>query len=203
MAGLMAAKIRTNMDSKKVSYAFPDGREYVGEVLNNLPNGQGTMTFANGDVYEGTWKDGNMDGKGTYRFYDVEKDKFISEYVGDFRSNKIEGEGKRTYADKTVYIGTWQNDMRTGNGAAWFKDGSYFYGIWKFDQMIRGLLHLSSGDIYDGEIKNGLFNGFGKYICVEDGSVFEGLFKDGKPLKGVKIFANETIERIAESDTQI
>ena len=60
-------------------------------------------------------------------------------------------------------------------------------------------------DTLEGKAKtqNGLFNGFGKYICVEDGSVFEGLFKDGKPLKGVKIFANETIERIAESDTQI
>ena len=115
------------------------------------------------------------------------------------KSPKKPGQGKRVYADKTLYIGTWQNGMRTGNGACWFTDGTYFYGIWRFDKMIRGIFHLSSGDIYDGELKNNLFNGFGKYIWREDGVIFEGLFKDGKPFKGIKIFPENRIELIDES----
>lgn len=187
------------METKIVSYTFPDGREYVGEILENLPNGKGSMTFANGDVYEGMWKDGNMEGIGTYRFYDLNKDKFTSEYVGSFRNNKIDGEGKQTFPDKSVYIGTWQNGMRTGNGALWLADGSYFYGIWKFNRMVRGELRLSSGDIYDGEFLNGSFNGFGKYFSLKDNSIFEGLFKDGLPIKGVKIFPNQRIEVVNNS----
>lgn len=188
------------METKKVSYSFPDGREYVGEIQNNLPNGNGTMTFANGDVYEGSWKEGNMEGKGTYRFFDLEKDKFTSEYIGSFHLNKMAGQGQRTFPDKTVYIGTWQNGMRTGNGALWMPDGSYFYGIWKFNQMVRGELRLSSGDIYDGEFVNGFFNGFGKYFSMEEGTIFEGLFKDGKPIKGVKIFPNQRIVSLNDSE---
>lgn len=187
------------MNSKTISYSFPDGRVYVGAIKNNRPNGIGTMTFPNGDVFEGSWIDGCMDGEGVYRFYDANKDKFSSEYSGTFRKNIMDGQGKRVYADKTLYIGTWQNGMRTGNGACWFADGSYFYGIWKFDKMIRGIFHLSSGDIFDGELKDDIFNGFGKYTWREDGVTFEGLFKDGKPFKGVKIFPDKKVELIDDS----
>ena len=67
------------MNSKTISYSFPDGRVYVGAIKNNRPNGIGTMTFPNGDVFEGSWIDGCMDGEGVYRFYDANKDKFSSE----------------------------------------------------------------------------------------------------------------------------
>lgn len=186
------------MDSKKVSYRFPDGREYVGAISENRPDGIGTMTFPNGDVYEGSWENGCMDGQGIYRFYDADKDKYTSEYEGSFSKNVMNGQGKRVYSDKTVYIGTWQNGMRTGNGASWFADGSYFYGLWKFDKMLRGVLHLSSGDIYDGEFKDGKFNGFGKFFWKKNGALFEGLFKDGNPFKGVKVHPEGYIEYVEE-----
>lgn len=35
-----------------------NGSVYTGEVKAGLPNGQGTMKYANGEVYEGEWKDG-------------------------------------------------------------------------------------------------------------------------------------------------
>ena len=33
---------------------------YEGEWKDHLKNGQGTMTFANGDVYEGEWMDNKI-----------------------------------------------------------------------------------------------------------------------------------------------
>lgn len=184
------------MDPKKVRYSFPDGREYVGMVKDGHPDGIGTMTFPNGDTYEGLWAEGRMEGKGVYRFYDAGKDRFTSEYDGTFYSNVMEGQGKRVYPDKTVYVGAWQNGMRTGNGAVWFTDGSYFYGIWKFDKMVRGVMHLPTGDIYDGEFKNGIFEGFGKYFCKQDGTVFEGLFKNGNPFRGVTVYPDMRMEKV-------
>ena len=35
----------------------PDGSKYVGKYRNGLPNGQGTLTSANGRIREGIWKD--------------------------------------------------------------------------------------------------------------------------------------------------
>ena len=45
---------------------MPAGDVYVGEFSDNLPNGQGTFTFANGDVYVGEWLDAERSGQGTY-----------------------------------------------------------------------------------------------------------------------------------------
>ena len=46
-----------------------DGK-YIGEIENELPNGQGTLTESNGEKYEGEWKDAekwNMFGLGFFR----------------------------------------------------------------------------------------------------------------------------------------
>ena len=39
--------------------------DYVGELKNEKPHGQGSITYENGESYEGEWKDGLKDGKGT------------------------------------------------------------------------------------------------------------------------------------------
>ena len=44
--------------------------------------GQGTMTWSNGDKYEGEWKDGELHGQGTLTWSSGEK------YVGEFKNDK-------------------------------------------------------------------------------------------------------------------
>ena len=39
--------------------------DYVGELVNDKPHGKGTITYENGDSYEGEWKEGLKEGKGT------------------------------------------------------------------------------------------------------------------------------------------
>ena len=41
---------------------------YVGDWQNNKMHGQGTYTYADGDIYVGEWKNGTEDGQGTYTF---------------------------------------------------------------------------------------------------------------------------------------
>ena len=42
-----------------------DGK-YVGEVINNVPNGQGNYYYYDGFKYVGNWMDGKQDGEGTF-----------------------------------------------------------------------------------------------------------------------------------------
>ena len=42
-----------------------DFGKYEGEIKIEVPNGQGTQIFRNGEKYEGGWKDGEYSGQGT------------------------------------------------------------------------------------------------------------------------------------------
>lgn len=65
--------------------------------------------------------------------------------------------------------------------------------------MVRGVLRDPNGEIYDGEIKDGKFNGYGK-LYWPNGNWFEGIFKDGKPFKGILIYSDGKIAEYAEGE---
>ena len=48
--------------------------DYVGDLVNDKPHGKGTMTYENGDSYEGEWKEGLKEGINTLNAC-MEKDK--------------------------------------------------------------------------------------------------------------------------------
>mgnify|MGYP003298508902 FL=1 len=140
---------------------FPSGGEYTGEWFNGKPHGYGIMVFPNGDRYEGEWLNGNMNGQGEYHVYNTKYGRFVKMYKGDFSNGLRHGTGRMKYEDLSVYQGHWQNDKRTGEGVCWYSNGDCFHGIWKFDKMVRGIYYLNnSGDKYDGEIKDGKFDGY-------------------------------------------
>jgi len=164
--------------------------KYSGDLANGLQHGKGKMEFENYDLYDGDWVEGKMEGYGTYRFYDKRKDGYSKkQYEGHFRNNVREGIGRMTYENGDVYVGQWQNDCRTGEGVCYFHNGDIFQGIWKFDKMVRGLYRKANGEIYDGEIKEGEYDGYGKYIWPT-GKWFEGIFVKSLPHKG-KLYTTE------------
>ena len=78
---------------------------YHGNVQANKMNGQGKITFANGDVYEGNFSNGMFDGKGKF----TAKEGWT--YVGDFKKGQADGQGKLTTQTKTVYEGTFKQGI--------------------------------------------------------------------------------------------
>lgn len=42
---------------------YANGNLYVGSWEAGVPSGEGTQTFANGDTYSGRWKNGKMSGQ--------------------------------------------------------------------------------------------------------------------------------------------
>ena len=61
---------------------FTNGK-YVGEIENEEPNGQGTLTSAYGEKYVGEWKEGKLHGQGTYTWSD-----FGVKYDGGWKDGK-------------------------------------------------------------------------------------------------------------------
>ena len=71
---------------------------------NGDPHGDGVFTCADGDKYDGQWKDGKPHGEGIETFADGAK------YVGQYKDGKRHGLGKYTFEDGEVHHdGEWEN----------------------------------------------------------------------------------------------
>ena len=90
--------------------------------MGDCINGKGKKVFANGDIYEGNFKNGKLDGFGI--FISAIKDSKGVEisakiYEGEWRNNKKEGKGKLTVHknDKSkIYSGQFVNGKLNGEG---------------------------------------------------------------------------------------
>jgi hypothetical protein len=77
--------------------------EYIGEIKNIVPNGQGTNTFRSGYNYVGEWKDGKMNGQGTYTESDGDN------FVGEWKDDEENGHGTYTFSSGGWTVGEWKN----------------------------------------------------------------------------------------------
>ena len=78
---------------------------YTGTTIQGKMNGQGKMTFENGDTYEGEFVDGYFQGTGTY----TSKDGWT--YEGQFVKGQADGQGRLTTQDNIVYEGTFKQGI--------------------------------------------------------------------------------------------
>ena len=85
------------------------------------------------------------------------------------------------FKNGNIYCGNWNaNSEMDGYGKYFLKDDKVLIeGIWEKGILKLGRIFLPNGDIYEGEIKNSLFNGKGKMI-YKDGSIYEGKFINGE-----------------------
>lgn len=79
-------------------------------------NGQGTITFQNGDQYTGGFNNGAFNGKGTFQ----SKEGWT--YEGDFVNGQAEGKGKLTTEQEVVYEGTFKQGVFQQNKASLSKE---------------------------------------------------------------------------------
>lgn len=78
---------------------------YTGSVVNHRLNGQGKLTYDNGDVYEGGFDNGVFTGKGTFTSHQGWT------YEGSFQNGLADGQGKLTTKAKKVYEGTFKQGI--------------------------------------------------------------------------------------------
>lgn len=173
---------------------------YTGELQNGLKHGQGKMEFRYGHrVYEGSWKDDNMNGLGEIRDdYGV--------YNGLFENGGKCGQGIMVYANGDVYDGIWWNDSKYGKGMMKFANtgGSEYDGDWANNFMHgKGKLFFGNHTIfklYDGDWRSNHMHGKGVLYYV-NGDKYVGNFLENQRVEGegTMIYANGTSLPIASA----
>ena len=150
-----------------------------------------TVYLEDGSVYEGEYKHGKPNGKGSMTSYD---NKTI--YDGDWVNGKREGIGKLIISDEYNYTGPFENDYFSGTGGVLCDNkGNIYEGDFekgKFEGY--GHYKMSNGDTYIGEFKEGKFNGKGQYNDKE-GNLFDGEFKQGKK-DGIGVLIKKNGEKL-------
>jgi hypothetical protein len=173
-------------DNCSGTITFDDGSEFVGEIKDGKPHGQGTRTYgegsymyANGDKYVGEWKDGKEHGPGILT---IGEDLWAGDkYVGDFKEGFHHGHGIYTHSDGRRYVGDWKGGNSNGKGSYIYANGDKYIGEWKDGKMHgQGILKYADGNRYVGKLKdNDPWTGI---LYSKDGSIFSQ-YQDGVEIK--------------------
>lgn len=153
------------------------GDSYIGEFLNGIKHGSGTIHYKSGDQYEGEWYYNQKHGQGVYKF-----------------------------SSGIIYIGKWENNMFIKGTIKW-PDGRIYNGEYgpgnigrhgygtftKINKLCHDEYTKVSSFIgtYSGQWGNDKRNGTGRMLW-EDGITYEGCWKDNKMSgKGTLIVPNK------------
>jgi hypothetical protein len=201
-------------DGKRNGYGefiYSDGNVYVGEWKNGRKNGHGRITFNIDEItatdtvkqhfeekisenifsrlhikvisFEGQWNDDKyVNGRTVLNNGDM--------YEGNFKYNKMSGEGCMTYKNGDISEGTFYNNKEKLCRIT-YHNGDFFEG--ELDgKKPRGIgtMIYSNLDIYDGEWSLGIKCGFG-IMNYFNGDVYEGKWSfDKKSGKGKMKYSN-------------
>ena len=91
----------------------------------------GTYTNVHGTEYVGEYKDGKENGQGAFTFARGSK------YVGAVKDGEFHGPGTYTSPFGSKYVGEWKGNKKDGRGAYTFADGRVKEGIWADDDFVR------------------------------------------------------------------
>ncbi len=187
-AGLAQAMVGNSTNNFSYSnYAYKgtlqleDGM-YEGDIVNNLPHGQGTITYTMGDIYKGSWMNGKREGYGRT---DYNNDDDLYYYEGNYQNDQRNGHGIMVWKDGKRYEGDWKDGAIHGQGI-WLMTGGYRYeGSFENNEMSGwGVLVWKDGRRYQGYFANSQINGKGKLYYAENdehGRLYcDGLWKNGK-----------------------
>jgi len=128
-------KIKIEWNEEKKDYIeiekikLKKGMIYEGELVDGVPNGQGTIQCydGKGTRYEGKFKNGLLNGKGTMTSALGE-----DRYTGKWKDFKFHGQGSRAYVNalgiRTVYNGNFRNGIKHGKGSIISENGQALAG---------------------------------------------------------------------------
>lgn len=154
---------------------FANGSSYKGPLNpQGQLEGQGKLTWTNGDEFEGEFVAGLFQGEGRYLI------KGYAVYQGQFNQGYMEGKGKLEFDNGTKYEGEFSKNVFNGKGKLINKDGSIYEGEFLNNEITgKGKWIFTDKGIYVGDVKNGTLHGKGK-LNRADGGSYTGDFVDGK-----------------------
>ena len=112
--------------------SYPGGSKYIGQFINEKPNGEGTFIYSNGTKYFGNWRDGKGNGNGIKTWKNGNK------YVGKFLDDKFDGQGSFFYRDGSQYVGNFKSGKQNGDGTFTYSNGGTFVGKFINGEKVEG-----------------------------------------------------------------
>jgi hypothetical protein len=144
--------------------SWTNGDKYDGEFLAGLMHGQGKFISAYSGSYKGDYVRGQMEGRGVLIYPDGTR------YEGEFVANQFHGKGKLTYARGDSYEGDFAENKMTGSGKWIFADKAIYVG-----QVVDGVIHgkgelrRPTGETYTGDFALGKMQGKGVFVDSQGG----------------------------------
>ena len=127
-----------------------NGDVYDGHWKEGKKEGHGVYVYASGVKYNGTWHSDKMDGYGSLLFPDG------SSYYGEFSEGEISGTGTFNYTDKARYTGEWSKGKWHGEGRFRLANGRELHAIFAEQQIVQIISELPEApEKTDTESKNG------------------------------------------------
>ena len=134
----------------------------------------------------------NKINQNVYNYIETKKlnfKKYIPPNISTFLSNPIQFKD-----NNNIYYGNWNEKCEMeGYGIYYINDKQVITeGIWTKGNIIFGRIFFTNGDIYEGEMKNSVPNGKGKFLFA-NGEEYKGDFEQGEMTGiGVFIFSDKT-----------
>ena len=116
--------------SVRLSFTWANGAVYEGSWKNNKRDGRGVYKWSNGDVYDGDWKDNRPNGQGTL------KTVAGMQYKGGFVDGLEDGQGVQIDKDGNRFDGFFKQGKKNGPFVETDKDGKVIKkGTYKFGRL--------------------------------------------------------------------
>mmetsp|Transcript_32842 Transcript_32842/g.49538 ORF Transcript_32842/g.49538 Transcript_32842/m.49538 type:complete len:613 (+) Transcript_32842:162-2000(+) len=168
---------------------YRDGSVYSGKFINGWREGLGELHDSKGQLfYKGEWKRDYIHGKGLCKFDKTFPCPGL--YEGEFKHGHRDGRGTVTSSDGISYEGDWKNGMPiNGEWVVNYPSGSIYFGNASFADYSSpplaagfGSLREASGTFYRGEFLSGKRHGFG--VCLlASGKTLDGKWEYDKFMK--------------------
>lgn len=141
---LLARVDATAQDFCRVPFSTLSGSKmldgnYVGQCRNGVPQGDGAVSFTNGDRYQGAFAQGKIEGRGTWTSAKG------STYSGEWRDGKRHGVGTYQWDHGSAYAGDWFYDRRHGMGKLTWPSGDRFEGEFRNNKYYAGKFYTAGG----------------------------------------------------------
>lgn len=138
---------------------------YIGEFINTKKNGRGSLLIECKNTFNGFFTTHYQD-----MHFKTSEDMMLAKLEGIFKNDKFI-EGKITISS---------GDSLDGK----FNNGKLVEGYCCVGNNSTTMVNISLNASYEGEIKNGVPHGKGKYLTVH-GDTHEGVFENGRLIKGI------------------
>ena len=174
---------------------------FSGNFVKGCKEGIGFYRESEELLYIGEWKNDEKNGKGVVIWFSSDKKKVFQIYIGEFKNGKYDGWGlfakvKSNEEEESQlsleidYCGEWKEGFRNGEAVVNIDSAyDFFEGRWEHDKAVypdelveryatkKEKVNYEDGSVYEGVLKDGKRSGNGKMLYA-DGRIYEGNWSD-------------------------